>query len=354
MPEGGMGDAPVAAMGVPMPLRGWAPEAPPKYPTRWPLLTQTGMVHEQPDVNGCLRLQRLGEGAYGVVYKALNVRDQHAYALKEVSAPPDVAEILYERAVNHKDMMSENDHIVRYYDVYYTQQAAADGLSRFSITMDYASEGDLTSYLRHTELSEKFIVRMTLQVLDALMYMGSLDAQYIHMDIKPENILVFGKGDLFKLCDFDACRQVGQVEISTAGQDTTEEYKAPEVANLHFTSACDVFSLGVVLYLISALPDFPVVDGLMLNHPSFADHSILDAALAHAISEKAYLHRARRGKQVQLQLRHYTDEYIGLVSQMLQHDFEARPSVQTCYDLFFAHFEKLRRGKLKPRTEVIS
>ena len=134
------------------------------------------MLHEKIDKKGYKRLERLGEGAVGIVYRAVNVKDGNIYALKDIEGPADLIQDQYNRAVEHRDLMCNNEHVVRYYEVFvhapskaYAAKAAAEGIekpARLSISMDYSPEGDLATRLRKADvLQEIFILKVAIQVL---------------------------------------------------------------------------------------------------------------------------------------------------------------------------------------------
>jgi len=87
----------------------------------------------------------------------------------------------------------------------------------------------------------------------------------VHRDLKPENILLdtakeargsikvidFGTANIFKHEGEKGPAQTMNKEVGTA------YYIAPEVINLHYTEKCDMWSIGVILYImISGQPPF--------------------------------------------------------------------------------------------------
>ncbi|MEA3276590.1 MAG: protein kinase, partial [Pseudomonadota bacterium] len=83
--------------------------------------------------------------------------------------------------------------------------------------------------------------------------------EMIHLDLKPENIILDGRGTL-KIIDFGSTRVAGTGEITTTfaagAPQATVNYGAPECIDGLCTSRSDVFSLGVIAYelLTGALP----------------------------------------------------------------------------------------------------
>ena len=73
-----------------------------------------------------------------------------------------------------------------------------------------------------------------------------VDLDIIHRDVKPENIL-FHNG-MIKLGDFGFCRKL-EKGSTTRTRVGSPIYMAPEILfDKPYDSACDVYSLGVLLY----------------------------------------------------------------------------------------------------------
>jgi calcium-dependent protein kinase len=70
----------------------------------------------------------------------------------------------------------------------------------------------------------------------------------VHRDIKPENIMVT-KDDELKLIDFGLSKRNKSMDNKMQTIAGTPYYMAPEVLNGEYDSKCDIWSLGVLLYV---------------------------------------------------------------------------------------------------------
>ena len=70
-------------------------------------------------------------------------------------------------------------------------------------------------------------------------------------DIKPENFLLYKENDNshIKLIDFGLAKKVTKNELMTA-PNGTPYYIAPEVLKGSYTTQCDTWSMGIVLYIM--------------------------------------------------------------------------------------------------------
>ncbi len=177
------------------------------------------------------------------------------------------------RQITHKLLtLPPCDNICRLYEVF-------EDDSNFYIVMEECKGSQLLDYLlKEPAISQKVCKRI---VRDILVGLSHLHAHHIlHRDIKPENIM-FGTSEpesILKIIDFDTCwdytqeaspllhattpptgrrrtRRLSATVIGTLG------YVAPESFNGEYTTGSDMFSLGVIFYILMT-GDIPFDDSI--------------------------------------------------------------------------------------------
>ena len=202
------------------------------------------------------KIQKIGEGTYGVVYKAKEKSTGKIVALKKIRLGEDregmpattIREISLLKDMKHKN-------IVSLHQVIYAQ----DKLYLY-LVFEYA-ETDLKKYIERMRrerqtLTKDEIRAYSLQLTSALEYCHSIGV--LHRDLKPQNILI--KGKQLKLADFGLSRSVGIPLHTLTNEVVTLWYRAPELllAASHYSTAIDVWSLGcVVCEFVMLKPMFP-------------------------------------------------------------------------------------------------
>ncbi|ESR55391.1 hypothetical protein CICLE_v10023604mg, partial [Citrus x clementina] len=137
------------------------------------------------------RLQALGQGNGGTVFKVRHKQTLALYALKVMycdrGTPPNPQElnILWQ---------TNSPYIMKCYQVF------TEPSGEVSILMEYMDNGSLESYVKsHGRLSEDLFGTISRQVLKGFVYMHSKNI--VHRDIKPSNLLINRKKET-KIADF--------------------------------------------------------------------------------------------------------------------------------------------------------
>ncbi|MDJ0835556.1 MAG: serine/threonine-protein kinase [Acidobacteriota bacterium] len=123
------------------------------------------------------------------------------------------------------------------------------------LVMEFIDGPHLTEYCRRRNLSIRDRLGLFVKVCEAVRYAHA--NLVIHRDLKPSNILITGDGEP-KLLDFGIARtfdpssDVDEATVTLSGWTMlTPEYASPEqVSGKRLTTAHDIYSLGVILYLL--------------------------------------------------------------------------------------------------------
>ncbi|CAJ1462317.1 unnamed protein product [Effrenium voratum] len=115
----------------------------------------------------------------------------------------------------------------------------------FWTIMELCPGGRLEVWLRQFPHTAR---KAVLQLLEAVHYLhGKL---VCHLDIKPDNVLLSGAGEV-RLCDFVTACQLQDAEQQLVGRCGTESFRAPEVCRGAYSGLkADVFSLGRTLQVV--------------------------------------------------------------------------------------------------------
>jgi calcium-dependent protein kinase len=91
-------------------------------------------------------------------------------------------------------------------------------------------------------------------------YVTGIYFKIIIRDIKPENFLLFSENEIscIKLIDFGLSKKLNEDELMNTPNGTVSRpinllkpyYIAPEVLKGNYTNQCDIWSMGVVLYIM--------------------------------------------------------------------------------------------------------
>lgn len=197
-------------------------------------------------------LQCVGSGGMGAVY--LVERDaggiRQRAALKML-APHAVGPSFVDRFHREQHILASLDHpnITRLLDAGLTESGAAD-IGQPYLVMEYVEGRHLDAYCDNHKLSIQERLHLFLEVCQAVDHAHR--NLIVHLDLKPSNILVTESG-VPKLLDFGTSKLLHQDGRFTSTHLATPSYASPEqLRNEPVTTACDVYSLGVILFELLA------------------------------------------------------------------------------------------------------
>jgi len=252
--------------------------------------------------------QKIGRGAYGIVWKAVDKRTRETVALKKIfdafqnatDAQRTFREIMFLQEMNN------HENIVRLLNV-----LKADNDVDIYLAFEYM-ETDLHAVIRAGILEGIHKQYIIYQLLRSLLFMHS--GQLLHRDMKPSNVLLNSEcqvkvriGSLCllpkkhscsgKVADFGLARSLERHdEANMTEYVATRWYRAPEIllGSVNYTYGVDMWSIGCILgELLGGKPMFPGTSTLnqvercleVTGRPSSSDLA--------AIGENNRTHRSR-------------------------------------------------------------
>lgn len=224
-------------------------------------------------VAGKYRLEEvLGEGGYGIVYKARHIYLEHD-ALRVVKLlKPDVFNVAgmeqrFYREVQVTSSLSEKDeHIVRIYDDF----GKLANMGPFYV-MEYLEGTRLDQVLEEAGRlpSLPFILHVFRQLLPTIQF--AHESGIVHRDLKPDNLFLVQRRDerqFLKVLDFGIAKPLNQEEMNmTQGVLGTPFYMAPEQClNETIDVRTDIYAMGCILFeLLTGFPPFHKEHGTARN-----------------------------------------------------------------------------------------
>ncbi|KAK9989577.1 hypothetical protein SO802_029816 [Lithocarpus litseifolius] len=188
------------------------------------------------------KVEKIGEGTYGVVYKARDRTTNETIALKKIRLEQE-DEGVPSTAIREISLLKEMQHgnIVRLQDVVHSEK-------RLYLVFEYL-DLDLKKYMDSspefaTDLRQ---IKMFLyQILRGIAYCHS--HRVLHRDLKPQNLLIDRRTNALKLADFGLARAFGIPVRTFTHEVVTLWYRAPEIllGSRHYSTPVDVWSVGCI------------------------------------------------------------------------------------------------------------
>ncbi|EDO07418.1 Protein kinase domain family protein [Babesia bovis T2Bo] len=204
-------------------------------------------------MKGYHKLEKIGEGTYGVVYKAQNDHGE-IFALKKIRVEEE-DEGIPSTAIREISLLKELHHpnIVCLRDVIHSEKC-------LTLVFEYLDQ-DLKKLLDvcdgglETSTAKSFLY----QLLKGVAYCH--EHRILHRDLKPQNLLINRKG-ILKLADFGLARAFAIPVRSYTHEVVTLWYRAPDVlmGSKKYSTEVDIWSVGCIFAeMINGVPLFPGV-----------------------------------------------------------------------------------------------
>jgi cyclin-dependent kinase 2 len=206
------------------------------------------------------KVEKIGEGTYGVVYKARNIRDDSVVALKRIRLDQD-EEGVPSTAIREISLLKElrHENIVSLLEVIHQE-------TKLYLVFEYL-DLDLKKHMDsspHISNDRMVIKGYVYQLCAGIAFCHA--HRVLHRDLKPQNLLIDKSTNKLKLADFGLARAFGIPVRAYTHEVVTLWYRAPEIllGVRHYSTPVDVWSIGCIF-------------AEMINHgPLFAGDSEID------------------------------------------------------------------------------
>ena len=200
-----------------------------------------------------IREKTLGHGSYGTVYLVKH-KQLHRYFAMKVIKKTHKNKSDEESLMNEINILRKMDHpnILKMTDFYNQKK-------EYDIITEYCQEGELFNEIKaYAPFNETIAGYYMKQILKAVCYCHGMNI--VHRDLKPENILIVKRMK-------NGCHPIKIIDFGTAKIFSKEKretlligsayYIAPEVLDRNYTEKCDIWSCGVIMYiLLTGRPPF--------------------------------------------------------------------------------------------------
>lgn len=186
------------------------------------------------------KMEKIGEGTYGIVYKAKDRITGDIVALKRIRLEAE-DEGIPSTAIREISLLKELQHpnIVRLYDVIHSER-------KLTLVFEYLDQ-DLKKYLDICQhgLEIPILKSFLYQLLTGVAHCHQ--HRILHRDLKPPNLLINRDGQL-KLADFGLARAFGIPVRSYTHEVVTLWYRSPDVllGSRKYSTPVDIWSVGCI------------------------------------------------------------------------------------------------------------
>lgn len=188
------------------------------------------------------KIEKIGEGTYGVVFKGKNKKTGQLVAIKKIRMESD-DEGIPSTALREISLLRELEHpnVVGLLEVLMEE-------NRLYLIFEFLSM-DLKKYLDSFDadkfMDPKEVKSYLFQILEAILFCHK--RRVLHRDLKPQNLLIDGKG-VIKIADFGLGRAFGIPVRVYTHEVVTLWYRSPEVllGSTRYSCPVDIWSIACI------------------------------------------------------------------------------------------------------------
>jgi serine/threonine protein kinase len=287
----------------------------------------------------------IGQGAFGVVFQAYNLKSLETVAIKKVYQDPKCRNREFTIVID-----LDHRNVIKVHDYFFTKHEENELDVYLNIVMDFYPT-TLNKILRYYHKMGKQFPPMLLklllyQLLRALAYIRGKGI--LHRDIKPQNILVDTKDYRLILCDFGSAKIFSREEESIA-YICSRFYRSPELilGEKNYSHEVDVWAAGCV------------VGEMILGEPLFCGNNnkeqflrivnILGPPTEADLQAMGYSHRIAMPKFTPLGLKRKLGPgveplLLDLMSKLLAYNPKTR--IAPFHALAHPYFDELRKHRI--------
>ena len=185
----------------------------------------------------------IGNGFFSTIHAAFGTKTKTSFAIKILLKDQITTCVRGDRIIFNESVLAP---LLDHPNVIHVHEIIESKHQLFQV-MQFATNKDLLSYLRHNELDYPTAIRMMDQLLAAVEYLHSLGV--CHRDIKLENILLLENNNIvlsdYGLASMPFANKL-QNHCGSKGYVAPEAISAPQFDGYK----ADIFSLGVVFYIM--------------------------------------------------------------------------------------------------------
>lgn len=288
------------------------------------------------------KLEKVGEGTYGKVYKAREKATGRIVALKKTKlledsegVPPTTL-----REVSLLRMLSTDPHVVRLMDV--KQGQNKEGKTVLYLVFEYM-DTDVRKFIksfRHTgeNIPSKTVKSLMYQLCKGVAFCHGHGV--LHRDLKPHNLLMDQKTSMLKIADLGLARAYTVPIKKYTHEILTLWYRAPEVllGATHYSTAVDMWSVGCIFAeLVTTTALFPGDSELQQLLHIFRLLGTPDEEMWPGVSKLMNWHEYPqwRPQQLSSSVPNLDEDGLDLLSQMLKYEpsqrISAKKAMEHCY-----------------------